>query len=54
MMQNNPEVLLVGCGKLGKPLAINLEEKGFSVTVFRRSQEAIKNVTTVSGDVSIT
>ena len=50
-MQNNPEVLLVGCGKLGKPLAINLEEKGFSVTVFRRSQEAIKNVTTVSGDV---
>lgn len=51
MMKNNPEVLLIGCGKLGKPLAITLQQLGFNVTVFRKSQQYLSSITTVVGNV---
>ncbi len=48
---NKPRVGLVGLGKMGAPMAANIVQGGYSLTVFDLNEDAAKQVATSTGAV---
>ena len=44
MSRNLPKVGFIGLGLMGKPMAVNLLRKGYSVTVFNRSKKDVEEL----------